>query len=216
MNLWGVESVHLFFFKAGEKSNDLVLEENQRLPTTAWNVSSFNFIYLFILPSCFNPWSLKAKNECNVLENEEHVTVSKKETKGKGVCVLGSLVRRHIKAIQLIDEAFHKWRVKVCMSLFICLFFFLNCCLSLSFTFPCFPIMPLLLWSLPTGHTSLLNWRECCCHSITKSSSALLRTAESVLQQALVEPATVRPSKETKMPLIPVRLRCWFILVLEL
>lgn len=131
MNLWGVESVHLFFFKAGEKSNDLVLEENQRLPTTAWNVSSFNFIYLFILPSCFNPWSLKAKNECNVLENEEHVTVSKKETKGKGVCVLGSLVRRHIKAIQLIDEAFHKWRVKVCMSLFICLFFFFKL-LSLS------------------------------------------------------------------------------------
>lgn len=59
------------------------------------------------------------------------------------VCVCwGSLVRRHIKATQLIDEAFYKWRVKVCLSLFICLFFFfffLNCCLSL--TSPCFPLL---------------------------------------------------------------------------
>lgn len=51
---WGVCRLS-FLSKLEKKSNDLVLEENQRLPTTAWYVSSFNFIYLFILSSCFNP-----------------------------------------------------------------------------------------------------------------------------------------------------------------
>lgn len=139
-----LSSVHCFFSKLEKKSNDLVLEENQRLPTTAWYVSSFNFIYLFILSSCFNPWSLKAKNECNVLENEEHVTISKSETKGKGVCVCwGSLVRRHIKATQLIDEAFYKLRVKSsCHSLS---FFFVLTIVSLFHlplhSYPAFPLV---------------------------------------------------------------------------
>lgn len=73
--------------------------------------------------------------------------------------------------------------------------------------------MPLLLWSLPTGPTSHLNWGGCCGHGIIKSPSAPLSVAEWVFQQAMLVPATVRPSKETKMHLIPVRLGCWFILV---
>lgn len=69
-----------------------------------------SFIYLFYPVALI--LSLKAKNECNVLENEEHVTVSKKETKAKGGVCWGSLVRRHIKAIHLIDEVFYKLGVK--------------------------------------------------------------------------------------------------------
>lgn len=48
--------------------------------------------FLFIFSGCFNPCSLKAKNECNVLENEEHVTLSKKETKGRAMHVGGTLL----------------------------------------------------------------------------------------------------------------------------
>lgn len=120
-----------------------------------------------------------------------------------------SLVRRHIKAIQLIDEAFYNWRVKSsCHSLF----FFLNCCLFL------FHLPPLSYHTPPvvvSSHSSHLTFEleGCCGHGITKSPSALLRTAESVLQQAMVVPATVRPSNETKMHPIPVRLGCWFISV---
>lgn len=152
-----LSSVHRFFSKPEKKVMILFWKKikgcQQQHDMSALLIS---FIYLFILSSCFNPWSLKAKNECNVLENEEHVTVSKSKTKGKGVCVLGSLVRRYIKAIQLIDEAFYRWRVRSsCHSL--SFFFFFNHCLS--FTSPCIPILPLLLWSPAIGLTLYLNCR---------------------------------------------------------
>lgn len=97
----------------------------------------------------------------------------RRKPKERGCVCWGSLVRRHIKAIQLIDEAFYKWRVKSsCHSL--SFFFFLNCCLSLFH-------LPLLSYHSPpvvvSSHSSHLTFEleGCCGHGITKSPSALLR-----------------------------------------
>jgi len=99
---------------------------------------------------------------------------------------------------------------KVFVSLFIFLLgFFFSCCLSLFhlLLLSCH-ISPVVI----SSHGSHLTFEleGCCGQGITKSPSALLRTTESVLQQATVVPATVRHSKETKMHLIPARLGCWF------
>lgn len=63
-----------------------------------------------------------------------------------------SLVRRHIKAIYLIDEAYYNWRVG--SSSHSSSFFFFSWCAS-----PSFSIIPLLSQSLPTGPSRHLNWR---------------------------------------------------------
>ena len=90
------------------------------------------------------------------------------QRKRGGVC-WGSLVRRHIKAIQLIDEAFYKWRVKSsCHSLSFCWVFF-SAVVSLSFTSSCFPVISLPLSSPPTVPTSHLNWRA----AVARASQSL-------------------------------------------
>lgn len=99
---------------------------------------------------------------------------------------------------------------KVFMSL--SFFFFFNCCFSL------FHLLLLSYHASPTvvsSHRSHLTFglEGCCCHGITKFPSVLWQPAASVLWQGMVVPVTVRPSKETKMHFIPVRLGCWFILV---
>lgn len=68
-------------------------------------------LIFFLNARHFYPYSLKAKNEWNV-ENEEHVTASKKQSK-TGECVWlcqarVGLSRQTIKAIWLPDEVFMK------------------------------------------------------------------------------------------------------------